>query len=81
MTAAEFVESLPWRIPAIEKDVADLKTAVKPVPVLESKVEGLEGAVHELNDSVKSLRTAIVGFALTVAGSSVAVLIGLMVIR
>lgn len=79
MSTADTTAPLPYRVRELERRMLVVEDDVKPVPVMQSEIDSLQSSVRDLSEGVKSLRNAIVTFAFTVAGSAVAVLIGLVV--
>ena len=65
------------RLTQIEADIKRLEDKVEQLPVLNERLNGIEKTMGELTDNVKSLRNTLITFALTVAGSAIAVLLGL----
>ena len=61
----------------MEADIARLEEKVEQLPALNERLNGIEKNMLALADNVKSLRNTLITFALTVAGSAIAVLLGL----
>lgn len=65
------------RLLQIEADIARLEDKVEQLPALNERLNGIERSMEMLADNVKALRNTLITFALTVAGSAIAVLLGL----
>jgi hypothetical protein len=59
-----------FRLAELERDIRELQRGVAPVPVHEQRLSAIEGAVKDLRGSVNMLALAVIGAAVTVAGSS-----------
>mgnify|MGYP001575765040 CR=1 FL=1 len=61
----------------LEKVKTAVATANAAAAAHNERLNGIEKSVNSLADNVKSLRNTLITFALTVAGSAIAVLLGL----
>lgn len=61
----------------MEADIRRLEEKVEQLPALNARLNGIEKSVSDLAENVKSLRSTLIMFALSVAGSAIAVLVGL----
>jgi hypothetical protein len=66
--------TIAFRVGELEKDVRELQGISRGLP---ERIEQLERSQEKLADSLGRMTMAIVGFTLTVAGSSIAVLFAL----
>lgn len=81
-----------FRIRELEKDVASLQKVAVKVPVLETKIENMGREIGELKLAVrdgfaeakednKATRRSVMQFALTIAGSAIAVILTFVLTR
>lgn len=73
-------KTLAWRLGEVEKDQASLWTRAAAIPVQANAISNIEKAQGEYKDEMRSLRQALVLFSLTVSGSAIAVLVGLLTV-
>lgn len=76
--------NLEYRVSELERDMREATRATKVVPVIERDVQANADDITELRDGMKDLaksvngvRVAILMFALSVAGSCIAILLTL----
>lgn len=65
------------RLADVERDVGRLQERVEGIPVLNEQNTGLRRDMTALAEEVGGLRRALIGFALSVAGSAALVVYGL----
>ena len=68
------MEALTGRVEELARRVRDLEHELRTTrpAVLAVKIEDLEEDVRAITGEIRSLRRAVIGFAITVAGSAVA---------
>lgn len=65
------------RLADLEADMSRVQDRIEQVPVLVERMNAQNKALEELSENVKSLRNTLITFAFTVAGSAIAILVGL----
>lgn len=80
MVPGDDPKTLAWRLGEVEKDQESLWSRAAEIPVQAKAISVIEKAQEGYKDEMHALRQALVLFSLTVAGSAIAVLVGIITV-